>query len=422
MLALKSLRENLESVKQRLSLRQIHPPLDEWAELDRQQREFKSVLDGLKFRRNQASGQIAERKRCKEPIEGILEEMKRLSKEISEQEAHLRAIEEEHAAFLLGLPNLPHASVPVGKSEQDNLEVRRFGAHPRFSFEPKSHIEIGEGLGILDFEAAAKISGSRFVLYRGLGARLERALCNFMLDLHTSEHGYLEMLPPCIVNRRSMLGTGQLPKFEEDLYRLQDNDAFLIPTGEVPLTNIHADEILSEQDLPRSYVALTPCFRREAGTYGQESRGLIRQHQFNKVELVKFSTPEASYALLEGLLSHAEAVLKKLGLHYRVVSLCTADLGFSAAKTYDIEVWLPSQGKFREISSCSNFEDFQARRGGIRYRTGEGKVRHVHTLNGSGLAVGRTVVAILEHYQQADGSVRLPEVLKPYMGGLKQMA
>ncbi|MFQ5780622.1 MAG: serine--tRNA ligase [Nitrospiria bacterium] len=421
MLGLKDLRENLGLIRKKIALRQIDISFDAWIELDQRQRGLKGKIEGLKYKKNKASEQIARLKKEKGAIEPILQEMKHVSQEIAELEGALRQTEEKIAPFLLGLPNLPHASVPIGKDGQDNTEVRRWGISPTFSFRPKPHWEIGEQLGILDFERSAKITGARFALYKGWGARLERALINFMLDLHVNAHRYQEMLPPFIVNRESMTGTGQLPKFEEDLFRLKDDDYFLIPTAEVPLTNIHRGETLSESQLPLSYVAWTPCFRREAGSYGKESRGLIRQHQFNKVELVKFSSPDKSYDLLERLLSHAEEVLKQLGLHYRVVSLCTGDLGFAAAKTYDIEAWLPSQEMYREISSCSNFEAFQARRAQIRYRKADGKVDYLHTLNGSGLAVGRTVVALLENYQQADGSVLIPECLRPYMGGIEKI-
>jgi seryl-tRNA synthetase len=316
------------------------------------------------------------------------------------------------------IPNIPHESVVIGQEEADNLEMRRWGKIPEFSFAPRPHWEIGETLDILDFDRGAKITGARFTLYKDGGARMERALMNFMLDLHTGSLGYREVLPPFLVNRKTMTGTGQLPKFEEDLFKLDEPDYFLIPTAEVPVTNIHQDEILTEEELPLCYTAYTPCFRKEAGSYGKDTRGLIRQHQFNKVELVKFTTPEASYAELESLTEDAEEVLKRLGIPYRVVMLCTGDLGFSAAKTYDLEAWLPGQGAYKEISSCSNFEDFQARRANIRYRPkGKKGTEFVHTLNGSGLAIGRTLVAILENYQNEDGSVTIPEVLRSYMGG-----
>ena len=349
--------------------------------------------------------------------------MRRLA--IGAQEEELRAIEQKVSDLALRIPNLPHVSVPVGKDSSDNKEERRWGESRQFSFKPKAHWEIGESLGILDFDRAAKITGARFAVLTGAGARLERALINYMLDLHTTEHGYREVLPPFLVNRSSMTATGQLPKFEEDLFRLRDEDYFLIPTAEVPVTNLHRDETFTENALPIRYTAYTPCFRREAGSYGKDTRGLIRLHQFNKVELVTFTKPELSYEELERLTGHAEAILQGLGLHYRVVALCTGDMGFSAAKTYDIEVWLPSQNQYREISSCSNFEGFQARRGNIRYKGPVGKKdsksEFIHTLNGSGLAVGRTVVAILENYQQSDGSVLIPEVLRPYMGGLEHI-
>jgi seryl-tRNA synthetase len=345
--------------------------------------------------------------------------MRLVSQRIKELDALLQEKEAAVQEFMLTVPNLPHASVNVGRSSEDNQEVRRWGDVRQFGFTPQPHWDIGEKLGILDFDRGAKITGARFTLYTGAGARLERALINFMLDLHTREHHYLEVLPPFMVNRVSMTGTGQLPKFEEDLFKIDTLDYFLIPTAEVPVTNIHQKEILPFGSLPLRYTAHTPCFRKEAGSYGKETRGLIRQHQFNKVELVKFTTPGSSYDELETLLSDAEEVLKRLVIPYRVVNLCTADLGFSAAKTYDIEVWLPGQNLFREISSCSNFEDFQARRANIRYKTGDKeKSEFVHTLNGSGLAVGRTVVAILENYQQEDGSVIIPDALRPYMDGM----
>lgn len=421
MLDVKLLRENLAEVKKRLADRQIDISFDAWAESDQRQRALKAKMETLKAKKNQASEEIARSKREKQPIDPILQEMKEVAQQIEQLEGELKKTEEEIGPFLLRLPNLPHSSVPVGKDERDNQEFRRWGVAPSFSFKPKPHWEIGEALGILDFERGAKIAGARFTLYKGAGARLERALINFMLDLHTREHGYQEVLPPFIANRESMTGTGQLPKFEEDLFQLKDEDYFLIPTAEVPVTNIYRGEILAEAQLPISHVAYTPCFRREAGSYGKDTRGLIRQHQFNKVELVKFVQPEASYDHLERLLKDAETVLQRLALPYRVMALSTGDMGFAAAKTYDIEVWLPSQQMFREISSCSNFEMFQARRAEIRYRTAGGKVQYVHTLNGSGLAVGRTLVAILENYQQEDGSVVIPEALRPYMDGVEKI-
>jgi seryl-tRNA synthetase len=345
--------------------------------------------------------------------------MKKVSSEIKAQEILLTKIEDELNPLLMLIPNMPHGSVPIGKDEKDNPEIRKWGEIREMDFEPLAHWELGEKLGILDFARASKLAGARFSLYRGQGARLERALINFMLDIHTTQHGYLEVLPPFMVNSASMTGTGQLPKFKEDLFKIHGWDLWLIPTAEVPVTNIHREEILPEEALPVYYVAYTPCFRSEAGSYGKDTRGLIRQHQFNKVELVKFSSPGSSYEELEKLTSDAEEILKRLELPYRVISLCTGDLGFSAAKTYDIEVWLPGQKVYREISSCSNFEDFQARRAGIRYKKKGGSgTELLHTLNGSGLAVGRTFVAILENYQRKDGVVDIPEALKPYMGGM----
>jgi seryl-tRNA synthetase len=351
-----------------------------------------------------------------------MEEMRGVGDRLKSLEDSLRDAEDRLNALALRIPNIPHPSVPIGADPSANQEVRRWGKPPALAFPPKHHWELGESLGILDFERAARMTGARFAVYSGAGARLERALINFMLDLHTTEHGYQEILPPFLVNRASMTATGQLPKFESDLFRLRDDDYFLIPTAEVPLTNLHREETLREAMLPLQYAAYTPCFRREAGSYGKDTRGLIRQHQFNKVELVMFSRAESSYDDLERLTAHAEEVLKRLNLHYRVVSLCTGDLGFAAAKTYDLEVWLPAQGTYREISSCSNFEAFQARRAGIRYKKADGKSEFVHTLNGSGLAIGRTVVAILENYQQPDGSVAIPEALRPFMGGLERIA
>jgi seryl-tRNA synthetase len=361
-------------------------------------------------------------KREGQDASALIEEMKKVSQELKVLDGVIDEKEKALQDFLLTIPNLPHTSVPVGKDPSDNLEVKRWGEIPKFDFEPKPHWDLGEELGILDFKNGAKITGARFTLYWDLGAKLERALINFMLDLHTREHGYREVLPPFMVNRTSMTGTGQLPKFEEELFKVEGTDYFLIPTAEVPVTNIHQDEVLEEKVLPLYYTAYTPCFRKEAGSYGKDTRGLIRQHQFNKVELVKFTKPENSYDELERLLSDAEEVLKRLKLPYRVVNLCSGDLGFSASKTYDIEVWLPGQDTFKEISSCSNFEDFQARRAKIRYRiSGKSKTEYVHTLNGSGLAVGRTLVAIIENYQQADGSVIIPEVLRPYLYGVDRI-
>ena len=420
MLPKKRLREELDTIKRELAKRGTDISFDEWLQSDQMERELKGQIESIQARKNSASKEIVALKKENAPVDSILNEMKQLDQQIEALKNNLKKIQEEVAAFLLTIPNIPHHSVPVGKNENDNLEVRKWGTQPLLVFPPKQHWEIGEQLGILDFERAAKMSGARYVIYQGVGARLERALINYMLDLH--QHRYKEIIPPLIVNRESMTVTGQLPKFEDDLFHLDSEDAFLIPTAEVPLTNIHRNEILSEDKLPLFYMAYTPCFRREAGSYGKDTRGLIRQHQFNKVELVTFATPATSFALLEQLLSDAEEVLKRLNLHYRVVSLCTGDLSFASAKTYDIEVWLPGQGQYREVSSCSNFETFQARRAEIRYKTASGKLDYLHTLNGSGLAVGRTVVAILENYQQADGSVLIPEVLSPYMGGLEKIA
>jgi len=417
MLDPKYLRENLEVVEQRLATRGGGLNLGRFRELDSRRRELLREAESLKAVRNAASEEIS-RIKDKSQAQPRIAEMREVSTKIKALDEELRGVDDELQPVLLTIPNVPHESVPVGASEADNREVRKWGEPPRFGFTPKPHWEIGEGLGILDFERGAKLTGARFTLYRGAGARLERALVNFMLDLHTCDHGYVEMLPPFMVNRESMTGTGQLPKFEEDLFRLEGTDYFMIPTAEVPVTNIHRGEILKGSDLPLSYTAYTPCFRKEAGSYGKDVRGLIRQHQFNKVELVKFAHPSSSYSELERLLDNAEEVLRRLGLHYRVVELCTGDMGFSAAKTYDIEVWVPAQDTYREISSCSNFEDFQARRASIRFREDEkAKPEFVHTLNGSGLAVGRTLVAILENYQQEDGTVVVPEALRPYMGG-----
>lgn len=417
MLDLKFVRENLVEVKERIGRRGQLINWDLFVNLDRERKEILQEAEQLRAKRNQFSELIAQKKKKKEDPSAEIAEMRELSSRIKELESALESKEDALRQLLLEIPNLPHESVVIGKGEGDNLELRRWGKIPQFSFPPRPHWEIGEELGILDFERGAKIAGARFTLYKNGGALLERALINFMLDLHTKEHGYKEVLPPYLVNRKSMLGTGQLPKFEEDLFKVIDPDYFLIPTAEVPVTNIHQDEILAEEELPIYYATFTPCFRREAGSYGKDTRGLIRQHQFNKVELVKFTLPETSYEELEKLTRDAEEVLKRLHLPYRVVMLCTGDLGFAAAKTYDLEVWLPGQGVYKEISSCSNFEDFQARRANIRYRpNGKKGTEFVHTLNGSGLAIGRTVVAILENYQQEDGSVVIPDVLVPYMG------
>lgn len=421
MLDLNQLREQPEQVRQGWVQRGETLSLSEWEALDRRQRDLMGQCDGLRAERNRLSQKIAMLKRECGDTSDLMACVKGVGERIAEIEAQLKQIQAETQAFLYRLPNLSHESVPIGADAKDNVVTRLWGTPRAFSFTPVPHWELGERLGILDFKRAAQIAGARFVISRGTGAALERALMNWMLDMHVREHGYTEILPPLLAHRESLIATGQLPKFEDDLFGVTGSDYFLIPTAEVPLTNLHRNEILDEAQLPLKYVAYTPCFRREAGSYGQDTRGLIRQHQFNKVELVQFSTPEVSYLQLEQVLADAETVLKRLNLPYRVVSLCTGDLGFSAAKTYDLEVWIPSQETYREISSCSNFEAFQARRGAIRYRAKDGKVRHVHTLNGSALAVGRTVVAILENYQTPDGSVVLPEVLRPYMGNREKI-
>jgi seryl-tRNA synthetase len=421
MLDLKYLRENFDQAQQWLASRGAAVDLSPFLEMDQRRRDLLGESETLKAERNRVSALIG-KTRDKSLVQDEIARMKEVSKRIKTLDDELKEVEEELRNLLLTIPNIPHEQCPVGASEEDNREVRIWGAVPSFDFEPKPHWEIGERLGILDFERAGKLSGARFALYRGAGARLERALINFMLDLHTAGDKYIEILPPFMVNRDTMTGTGQLPKFEDDLFHIEGADLFLIPTAEVPVTNIHRDEILSSADLPLCYTAYTPCFRREAGSYGKDTRGLIRQHQFNKVELVKFVLPEDSDQELEKLLLDAEEVLRRLQLAYRVVDLCTGDLGFSAARTFDIEVWLPAQETYREISSCSNFRDFQARRAAIRFRREEGaRPEFVHTLNGSGLAVGRTLVAILENYQQKDGSVIIPEALRPYMGGMERI-
>src|SRR3990172_7728849 len=411
------IRENTEKVQDSFKKRGETINLDPLLKLDSERKDLLKRIEGLRYERNKASDEIGQLKREGKPVEEFMARMKGVSEEIKRLEADIRIIESNENEILLTLPNIPHESVPVGRDEKGNIEVRKWGEVPEFNFDPKPHWEIGEDLEIIDFQRATNIAGARFTLLKGAGALLERSLINFMLDIHTREHGYTEVLPPFMVNPKTMTGTGQLPKFEEELFRIERDDLYLIPTAEVPVTNIHQKEILKEDDLPLYYTAYTPCFRREAGSYGKDTRGLIRQHQFNKVELVKFSRPDSSYVELEKLTNDAEDILKRLGLPYRVITLCTGDMGFSSAKTYDIEVWLPGQNKYREISSCSNFEDFQARRAGIRFkRTGKKGTEFVHTLNGSGLAIGRTLVAVLENYQQKDGSVLIPEVLKPYMG------
>ena len=422
MLDAKYIREHIDEVQEKLALRGQPLSLDQFVSIDHERRKTLQEWERLRALQRRVSDEVSKQKKEGKDASELIADMKRVSLEMKELDGTVEAKEKALQEFLLIIPNLPHASVPKGNDSSNNVEVRRWGEIPKFDFEPKPHWDLGEELGILDFKSGAKIAGARFTLYWDLGAKLERALINFMLDLHTREHGYREVLPPFMVNRTTMTGTGQLPKFEEELFKVEGMDYFLIPTAEVPVTNIHQDEVLEEKVLPLCYTAYTPCFRKEAGSYGKDTRGLIRQHQFNKVELVKFAKPEHSYDELEKLLSDAEEVLKRLELPYRVVNLCAGDLGFSASKTYDIEVWLPGQNTFKEISSCSNFEDFQARRAKIRYRiSGKSKTEYVHTLNGSGLAVGRTLVALLENYQRADGSVLIPKILRPYVNGVEKI-
>src|ERR1700693_5312259 len=421
MLDLNFVRDNLPVVEETLRQRGMKPSevLKNFAQVDAQRRQDITSAETMKAQRNRASAEIAKLKKSGQDASALIAEMKNLREQVEELGKADEEYETRLRQILVGIPNIPHASVPVGKSAEDNVEVRRWGTPPQFDFTPKPHWEIGEQLGILDLERATKLSGARFAVYWDLGAKLERALANFMLDLHTREHGYTEVLPPYLVNSESLYGTGNLPKFASDLFRVPhgEKDLWLIPTAEVPVTNLYRDEVLEASRLPVSLTAYTPCFRSEAGSYGKDVRGIIRQHQFQKVELVKFAQPDDSYAQLEKLTHDAEEVLQKLGLHYRVVALSTGDMGFSSAKTYDIEVWLPGQQLFREISSCSNFESFQTRRANIRYRPeGKNKTEFVHTLNGSGLAIGRTWVAIVENYQQPDGSVLIPQALRPYMG------
>lgn len=416
MLELRFIRENLELVKEKTEFRGIKDSrVEDFAAVDIKRRELLTELESLQNRRKTVSSEIAELKKQNKDAESLILEMRKAGERIKDLKKQVASVEEDLQEIVMGIPNLCDDSVPQGMDDSENVEVRQWGKISEFTFDPKPHWEIGEALDILDFERAAKLSGARFVLLKGFGSKLERALINFMLDLHTQKHGYTEVLPPFMVNSASMTSTGQLPKFEEDLFRIKDWDLYLVPTAEVPVTNIHRNETLAEKQLPIKYCAYTPCFRSEAGSYGKDTRGLIRQHQFDKVELVKFARPDESIDELESLLADAEEVLQLLKLPYRVVNLCTGDLGFSAIKTYDIEVWMPAQNKYREISSCSNFGDFQARRGGIRYRPRNSKKSSlVHTLNGSGLAVGRTLAAILENFQRDDGSVYLPEVLEPY--------
>ncbi|WP_027189795.1 serine--tRNA ligase [Fundidesulfovibrio putealis] len=416
MLDVRFVRKNLDQVREALANRQMKLDLDEFSRLDETRRSLLTEVEALKTERNASSGEVAKLKRAGQDASHLMERLSAISEQIKALDEGARKADEESEAFLYSIPNVPHATTPVGKDETDNPVIRTVGDKPDFGFAPKEHWEIGQNLG-LDFDRAAKLTGARFAVLWGDLAKLERALAAFMLDMHTGQHGYKEVSTPYIVNSDSLRGTGQLPKFAEDLFKLDFKDFYLIPTAEVPVTNLHRDETMEEADLPRAYCAYTPCFRSEAGSYGKDTKGLIRQHQFDKVELVRFCRPEDSYEQLELLTNHAEEVLKRLKLPYRVIALCTGDLGFSSAKTYDIEVWLPGQNAYREISSCSNFEDFQARRAGIRFKPKGGKSQLVHTLNGSALAVGRTMVAILENCQQADGSVLIPEALVPYMGG-----
>jgi seryl-tRNA synthetase len=408
-------RSHFDEVAERLSTRTNPPNLDQFRELDSRRRAAISQTEELKRRRNEESAKIAQLKREGADTTELQRQVRAVGDQIASCDDQVKVLDEQFRELLAGIPNVPHESVPVGKDSEDNVEVRRIGEPRKFDFAPKAHWDLGPELGILDLERAAKITGARFALYWGLGAKLERALINFMLDLHTREHGYTEVLPPFMVNSASLFGTGQLPKFAEDLFKCEKHDLWLIPTAEVPVTNIYRDETIEAEQLPVKLCAYTPCFRSEAGSYGRDVRGIIRQHQFQKVELVKFARPEQSYDELERLTADAEDILKRLGLPFRTVVLCTGDVGFSSAKTYDIEVWLPGQNAYKEISSCSNFEAFQARRAGIRFKSGK-KSEYVHTLNGSGLAVGRTWVAIVENYQQADGSVVVPEALRPYLG------
>jgi seryl-tRNA synthetase len=424
MLDSKYVEENLEKVAARMKERGFDFDSARFSVLDQERRNIIKKVEALEHERNVGSKRVAELKRegDQDAADKLQAELKVLSDRIKELGGERSTAEDELRNFLLGVPNVPHESVPAGRDSSDNMEVRRWGEPRAFGFEPRDHVELGKILDIIDLDRAAKITGARFALYKGLGARLERALINFMLDMHTKEHGYKEVLPPFMANSDSFIGTGNLPKFTADLFKVEGTDYFLVPTAEVPVTNIHRDEILDGNRLPIKYAAYTPCFRSEAGSYGKDVRGIIRQHQFNKVELVKFASPESSYDELESLTANAYRILELLELPYRVVVLCTGDMGFSSAKTYDIEVWVPSENTYREISSCSNFEDFQARRASIRYRPqGGGKPRLVHTLNGSGLAVGRTVIAILENFQEEDGTVTIPRELVPYMGGVDRI-
>ncbi len=418
----KFIRSNLAVIQEMLKNRNYDLDISVFESLDKERRKNLTQLESLRHKRNTVNNDIASMKKKGEDTSSIIAEMKEVSSEIKKIDSAMSKIDEDLNSLLMVIPNIPHESVPVGKDENDNPVIRKWGELKEFDFEALAHWDIGENLGVLDFARASKLAGARFALYIGAGAMLERALINFMLDIHTREHGYLEILPPFMVNSACMTGTGQLPKFKEDLFKIEGWDHYLVPTAEVPVTNIHREEILQEEDLPIYYTAYTPCFRSEAGSYGKDTRGLIRQHQFNKVELVKFTKPEDSWDELEKLTENAEEILKRLELPYRVISLCTGDLGFSSAKTYDLEVWLPGQGLYREISSCSNFLNFQARRAEIRFKKkGTTGTELAHTINGSGLAVGRTLVAILENYQQKDGSVIIPEALRSYMGGMERI-
>ncbi len=426
MLDAKLLRQNPEIIRQSLEKRNEPPEtlslFERFFSVDKERRELILQTESLKAKRNAVSQEVAIRKQNKQDADDLIEDMRTVGDQIKAFDDRLKLLDDEQTYILMRLPNIPHESVPYGKSEEDNPEIRKHGVLPNFSFSPKPHWELGVNLGILDFERAAKVTGSRFVFASGLGARLERALINFMIDVQTGERGYVEVWPPYLVNKDSMTGTGNLPKFEEDVFKISDWDYYLIPTAEVPVTNLHRDEILLNEQLPIKYAGFSTCFRSEAGSGGKDTRGLIRLHQFNKVELVRFVLPEDSYEALNSIVEDAEVILQKLNLAYRVIEICTGDLGFKETKKYDLEVWLPSANTYREISSCSNFEDFQARRSNIRFRrTEKAKPEFVHTLNGSGLAIGRTVAAILENYQEEDGSVRVPDVLKPYLGGLDRL-
>lgn len=422
MLDIRRIRKNPEEVVKALEKRHGDYPIDKVLELDEKRRSLLAEVEGMKSKHNSVSKEIPKLKKEGKDPSALLTEMKELSSKIKEMDAEVKDIDLELKDLLLHIPNTPHESVIEGKTDEDNIEIRKWGEPTNFDFEPKAHWDIGSDLDILDFERASKLTGARFSLFKGAGALLERALINFMIDMHTTDHGYTEVSTPFMVNRDSMIGTGQLPKFEEDMFYIPSKDYYLVPTAEVPLTNIYRDEILDEAMLPIYFTAYTPCFRQEAGSAGRDTRGLIRNHQFDKVELVKYSLPENSYDELEKLTNNAEEILQRLGLPYRVVMLSTGDLGFSSAKTYDLEVWMPSYGRYVEISSCSNFEDYQARRANLRYRRKDNKkVEYVHTLNGSGLAVGRTLAALLENYQQEDGSIVIPEALRPYAKNLERI-